>query len=322
MTTRKIGNKIVVIGTGAVGISYAFAVLNQGLCDDLVLIDINVTRSSAEARDLRHGVFNAPTFTRVKQGDYHECADADVVCICAGVPQRPGETRLQLIDNNLNVFHSVVSEVMKSGFDGVFLVAANPVDVLSYATWKFSGLPKNRIVGSGTILDSARLCNCLSNEFNVAPQSIDAHMIGEHGDSVLVAWSTASIAGMSINDAFAKLPDGGIAKKEEIRANVRNAAYKIIEGKGATYYGIAMGLARITRAIIHDQHVVLPVSALLQGEYGQDDVFIGVPAIVGRDGVLGIIPKPLDTDESKKFAHSAEILRNYQEKVHEYLSQH
>ena len=319
MTTRKIGNKVVIIGTGAVGISYAFAVLNQGLCDDLVLIDINTTRSSAEARDLRHGVFNAPTYTRVRSGDYSECADADVVCICAGVPQKPGETRLQLIDNNLKVFNTVVKGVMESGFDGVFLLAANPVDVLSYATWKFSGMPKNRVIGSGTILDSARLCNCLSHEFNVAPQSIDAHMIGEHGDSVLAAWSTANIAGMSINDAFAKLPDGGAAKKEEIRQNVRNAAYSIIEGKGATYYGIAMGLARITRAILHDQHAVLPVSVLLEGEYGEKDVFIGVPAVVGRDGVASIIQKPLDASEKEKFAASAKILREYQEKVHEYL---
>lgn len=319
MTTRKIGNKVVVIGTGSVGISYAFAVLNQGLCDELVLVDINTKRSSAEARDLRHGVFNAPTFTRVKQGEYADCTDADVVCICAGVPQKPGETRLQLIDNNLKVFHTIVGEVMKSGFDGVFLLAANPVDVLSYATWKFSGLPKNRVIGSGTILDSARLCNCLSNEFGVAPQSINAHMIGEHGDSVLVAWSTANIAGMSIEEEFAKLPDGGAAKKEEIRLNVRNAAYSIIEGKGATYYGIAMGLARITRAILQDQHSVLPVSVLLEGEYGENDIFIGVPAVIGRDGVAQVIHKPLSADEAEKFAHSANILRGYQEKVHEYL---
>ncbi len=316
--TSKVGNKVVVIGTGAVGISYAFAVLNQGMSDELVLIDLNEKRAHAEVRDLRHGVLYAPTPTKVKQGSYADCADADVVCICAGVPQRPGETRLDLIDNNLKVFHSIVGEVMAAGFQGIFLVATNPVDVLSYATWKFSGLPKERVIGSGTILDTARLCNCLGQSFGVAPVSIDAHMIGEHGDSVIAAWSTASIAGMSLKEALKKTPDGE-AKMTKIHADVRDAAYSIIEGKGATYYGIAMGLARITKAILHNQNVVLTVSALLEGEYGEQDVFIGVPAVVNRQGITRIIEKPLDSSEAAQFAKSAGILRTYQEKVAEYL---
>ena len=207
---------------------------------------------------------------------------------------------------------------MAAGFQGIFLVATNPVDVLSYATWKFSSLPKERVIGSGTILDTARLCNCLGQSFGVAPVSIDAHMIGEHGDSVIAAWSTASIAGMSLKEALKKTPDGE-AKMTKIHADVRDAAYSIIEGKGATYYGIAMGLARITKAILHNQNVVLTVSALLEGEYGEQDVFIGVPAVVNRQGITRIIEKPLDSSESAQFAKSAGILRTYQEKVAEYL---
>jgi L-lactate dehydrogenase len=314
----KVSNKVVVVGTGAVGISYAFALINQGTCDELVLIDINAKRAAAEARDLRHGVFNAPLPAIVRQGEYADCADADIVCICAGLPQKPGETRLQLIDNNLKVFHTVVSEVMKSGFNGIFLLATNPVDVLSYATWKFSGLPKSHVIGSGTVLDSARLCNCLAKEFNVAPQNINAYMLGEHGDSVLAAWSTATIAGESVKAYFDAMPDGK-ARMEQIRYDVMHAAYSIIEGKGATYYGIAMGLARITRAVLRNERAVLPVSALLEGEYGENDVYAGTPVVIGRGGVIRVIEQPLDEDEKAKFAASAEILRGYQEKVKAYL---
>ncbi|MDK4685505.1 L-lactate dehydrogenase [Kingella negevensis] len=316
---QKTGNKVVVIGTGAVGVSYAYAVLNQGICDELVLIDLNVKRAFAEACDLSHGVFNGPTPVKVKQGTYEDCADADIICICAGVPQKPGETRLQLIDNNLSVFNSVVGEVMKTGFDGIFLLASNPVDVLSYATFKFSGLPKHRVIGSGTVLDTARLCYFLSEEFNVAPQSIDAYMIGEHGDSVLAAWSSAYVAGTSVKEYFDVMPNGK-ERMEQIRHDVMRAAYSIIEGKGATYYGIGMGLARITKAILFNQNCVLPVSALLEGEYGENDVYTGVPAVINRNGIARIIEKPLDADEKQKFADSANILRSYQEKVHAYLN--
>lgn len=315
---KKSGRKVVVIGTGAVGISYAFAVLNQAVCDELVLIDLNEKRVHAEARDLRHGVLYAPSPTKVKEGDYADCADADIVCICAGVAQKEGETRLDLIDRNLAVFKNVVAQVMQHGFDGIFLIATNPVDVLSYATWRFSGLPKERVIGSGTILDTARLCNCLGKAFDVSPTSVDAHMIGEHGDSVIAAWSTASIAGMPLKDALEKSGNGA-ERMAEIHENVRSAAYSIIEGKGATYYGIAMGLARITQAILRNQDVVLTVSTLLSGEYGQDDVYIGVPAVLNGNGVARIIEKPLNDDERAKFAHSASILREYQEKVADYL---
>lgn len=315
---NKSGRKVVIIGTGAVGISYAFAVLNQALCDELVLIDLNEKRVSAEARDLRHGVLYAQSPIQVKQGGYADCEDADIVCICAGVPQKVGETRLDLIDNNLKVYHNIVGEVMKHGFNGIFLVATNPVDVLAYATWKFSGLPAEHVIGSGTILDTARLCNCLGKAFNVAPASVDAHMIGEHGDSVIAAWSTAYIAGVPLKEALEKSGDGA-ARMAEIHANVRDAAYSIIEGKGATYYGIAMGLARITQAVLRNQNIVLTISALLDGQYGQSDVYIGVPAVLNRNGIARVIEKPLDEQERAQFEQSAQILRSYQEKVNAYL---
>ena len=287
---NKVSNKVVVIGTGAVGVSYAYAALNQGIVDELVLIDINQKRVEAEAYDLSHGVFNGPTSTVVKAGTYADCADADIVTICAGVPQKPG----------------------------VFLLAANPVDVLSYATYKFSGFPRERVIGSGTVLDTARLCDELSKEFNVAPQSINAFMVGEHGDSILAAWSSATVAGQSVKAYFDAQPNGK-ERMEQIRYDVMRAAYKIIEGKGATYYGIGMGLARITRAILRNERAILPVSALVEGEYGEHDVFIGTPAVIGSSGIVRIIEQSLDAEEKQKFADSANILRGYQEKVHEYL---
>lgn len=313
----KSGRKIVIIGTGAVGISYAFAVLNQALCDELVLIDLNTKRMHAEARDLRHGLLYAPSPMQIREGGYEDCADADIICICAGVAQKPGETRLQLVDNNLKVFHTIVSSVMATGFDGIFLVATNPVDVLAYAVWKFSGLPASRVIGSGTVLDTARLCNCLGKAFDVSPTSVDAQMIGEHGDSVIAAWSTAYIAGVPLKEMLEQSGEGK-EKMAEIQENVRNAAYSIIEGKGATYYGIAMGLARISQAILRNQQVVLTVSVLLNGEYGEQGVYIGAPAVLDSSGIRRIIVKPLDEDERTRFTQSADLLRTYQKKVDAY----
>lgn len=317
--TKKVGNKVAIIGTGAVGISYAYSMLNQGHCDEMVLIDLNRRRVEGEARDLRHGVPYAPTPTKIYAGDYADCADADIVCICAGLPQRPGETRLDLIDNNLKIFHGIVTAVMAAGFDGIFLVATNPVDVLSYATWKFSGLPKERVIGSGTILDTARLRVCLGHEFQIAPVSIDAMMIGEHGDSVIAAWSTANIAGMPLKEVLEQ-EENGKERMKKIHDSVRNAAYDIIDAKGATSLAIGMGLSRISNAVLHNQNVVLTVSTLLEGEFGQNGVYIGVPTVINRQGAVRVINKPLDEQEAALFAESAALLKSYQEKVEEFLA--
>ena len=208
---------------------------------------------------------------------------------------------------------------MATGFDGIFLVATNPVDVLSYATWKFSGLPKERVIGSGTILDTARLRVCLGNEFDVAPVSVDAMMIGEHGDSVIAAWSTANIAGMPLKQMLEREADGR-ARMEKIALSVRNAAYEIIDAKGATSLAIGMGLSRISNAVLHNQNVVLTVSTLLEGEFGQHGVYIGVPAVVNRMGAVRIIDKPLDETETAQFAASAALLKNYQRKVDDFAA--
>ncbi|WP_337017922.1 L-lactate dehydrogenase [Oceanobacillus massiliensis] len=300
------GNKVVLVGTGAVGSSYAYALMNQGICNELVLVDLNAEKANGDVMDLNHGIAYAPSMMKIKFGTYEDCKDAAIVVICAGVAQKPGETRLQLVDKNMKIFKSVVENVMASGFNGIFLVATNPVDILTYATWKFSGLPKERVIGSGTILDSARFRYLLANEFGVSPSSINAYIIGEHGDSEVAAWSSASISGIPI---AAELTD---ARKEELSVQVRDAAYKIIEAKGATYYGIATGLSRITRAILQNEDAVLPVGALLEGEYGHDGVYAGVPTLINRQGASRIIEIPLNDAEKEKLAHSIETLKEIQ----------
>lgn len=308
------GNKVVLIGTGAVGSSYAFSMLNQGVCDELVLIDLNEQKSMGDVMDLNHGVLYAPTSTKVSFGKYTDCVDASLVVICAGANQKPGETRLELVEKNMAIFKNIVGQVMDSGFDGIFLIATNPVDILTYATWKFSGLPKERVIGSGTILDTARFRYLLGENFGVAPHSVHASIIGEHGDTEVAVWSSANIAGIPLKDYLAK-EDGEDQeeKMKEIAVQVRDAAYEIIEAKGSTYYGIAMGLTRISRAILQNQDVVLTVSALLEGEFGHDDVYIGVPAVINRQGIRDVVEIPLSDREKELFDHSVNTLKKVQE---------
>jgi L-lactate dehydrogenase len=299
--------RIVVIGTGFVGSSYAYALVNQGLGNELVLIDINQKKAEGDAMDLNHAVpFGAPM--RIWAGDYADCKDADLVVITAGANQRPGETRLDLVDRNTKIFRSIVDDVMKSGFDGLFLVATNPVDILSYATWKYSGLPAHRVIGSGTILDTARLRYLLSEAYRVNPQNVHAYIIGEHGDTELPLWSHASIGVRPISDYLKQGIGPSQEELDQIFVKVRDAAYHIIERKGATYYAIAMGLARLTRAILNDENSVLTVSTLLNGEYGLRDLYIGVPAVVNRSGVREVVDLNLPEEERKKLHHSAEVL--------------
>ena len=308
------GNKVVLIGTGAVGSSYAFSMLNQGVCDQLVLIDVNEQKSMGDVMDLNHGVLYAPTSTKVSFGKYTDCVDAALVVICAGANQKPGETRLELVEKNMAIFKNIVGQVMDSGFDGIFLIATNPVDILAYATWKFSGLPKERVIGSGTILDTARFRYLLGENFGVAPHSVHASIIGEHGDTEVAVWSSANIAGIPLKDYLAK--DEGEDQEEkmkQIAEQVRDAAYEIIEAKGSTYYGIAMGLTRISRAILQNQDVVLTVSALLEGEFGHHDVYIGVPAVINRQGVRDVVEIPLNDREKELFDHSVNTLKKVQE---------
>jgi len=302
-------NRVVVIGTGFVGSSYAFALMNQGITDELVLIDVNREKAIGDVMDLNHGKVFAPQPTNIWYGDYEDCKDADLVVICAGANQKPGETRIDLVDKNLKIFKTIVESVMKSGFDGIFLVATNPVDILTYATWKFSGLPKNRVIGSGTILDTARFRFLLGDYFNVSPKNVHAYIIGEHGDTELPVWSHAEIGSIPIEQLIDQNEEYKLEDLENIFINVRDAAYQIIDKKGATYYGIAMGLVRITRAILHNENAILTVSAYLDGEYGEQNVYIGVPAIINRSGIREIMELQLDEKEQQQFHYSVNVLK-------------
>ncbi|MEC3883109.1 L-lactate dehydrogenase [Halobacillus sp. HZG1] len=314
-------NRVALIGTGAVGSSYAFALLNQGVADELVMIDLNKEKSEGDAMDLNHGLAFAPSNKKIWFGDYADCESADLVVITAGANQKPGETRLDLLEKNTAIFKSIVGSVMESGFDGIFLVATNPVDILTYMTWKFSGLPAERVIGSGTILDTARLRFKLSEYFDIDTRNVHAYIMGEHGDSELPVWSHANVAGRSVFDRIKDHPDLYDENDlEGIFEQVRDAAYHIIARKGATHYGIAMGLVRLTKAILHNENAVLTVSGYLQGQYGMDDLYIGVPAIVNRKGIQEIIELDLDQDEMKKFHASASLLKEAMEPVvHNYV---
>lgn len=302
--------RVVVIGTGFVGSSYSFALLNQGITDEMVLIDLNKKKAEGDAMDLNHGLpFGSPM--KIWAGDYSDCKEADIVVITAGANQGPGETRLDLIEKNAKIFKGIVGDVMKSGFDGIFLIATNPVDILSYATWKYSGLPMERVIGSGTILDTARFRFLLGQYFHVDSRNVHAYIMGEHGDTELPVWSHANIGGRPIMNYFEEHKVGHSSDDlEKIFVNVRDAAYHIIERKGATHYAIALGLLRLTRAILRNENSILTVSTLLRGEYGLNDIYIGVPAIVNSHGIREVLKLNLNDEEMEKLHHSAEVLQN------------
>lgn len=308
-------DRVVLIGTGAVGCSYAYSFINQGVAEELVLIDVNEKRAEGEAMDLNHGIPFAPSPVKVWSGKYEDCGLADLVVITAGLPQKPGETRLDLVAKNTAIFKQIIKNVMDSGFDGIFLIATNPVDILTYVTWKESGLPKERVIGSGTTLDSARFRYMLGEYFDVDTRNIHAAIIGEHGDTELPVWSRTTIGLENIETLMKK--DSKYSQKDldDIFVNVRDAAYHIIERKGATYYGIGMSLVRITKAILGNQNAILPVSVYLEGQYGHNDVYIGVPAIINREGIREVIEIPLNEKEKEQFNHSVKVLKETMEPV-------
>jgi L-lactate dehydrogenase len=308
--TKDFVNRVVLIGAGAVGSSYAFAMQNQALAEEFVIIDLNEDKAVGDAMDLNHGKVFASNPTKTWAGQYSDCKDADIVCISAGANQKPGETRLDLVKKNLSIFKTIVDEVMASGFQGIFLVATNPVDILTYATWKFSGLPQERVIGSGTILDTGRFRFLLGEYFDVTPSNVHANIVGEHGDTELPVWSHATVGGVPVLELVERYDEYKMEDLEEIFVNVRDAAYHIIEKKGATYYGIAMGLARITKAILNNENSVLTVSAHLNGEYSTENVYIGVPAVVNRKGIRNIVEVNLSEKEQQQFEESAKVLKD------------
>lgn len=310
-------NRVVLIGTGAVGCSYAYYMISQGLTEEMILIDINEEKAEGEVMDLNHGMAFAGSPMKIKKGTYQDCGDADLIVIAAGLPQEPGETRLDLIDKNAKIMKSIIHEIIISGFDGIILMATNPVDILTYVAWKESGLPKEHVIGSGTTLDTARFRFLLGEYFKVDPRNIHAAIIGEHGDSEFPVWSQASIGIETLDNVLKRRNHADdLERLHEIFADVRNAAYEIISRKGATYYGIGMCLARITKAILKNENSILTVSCLIEGQYGQNDVYISVPAVVNRDGVKEILEIELDNTEKDSFRKSAEILKDMIQKIY------
>lgn len=303
--------KIAIIGTGFVGMSFAYALLCDGACDEMVLIDINKEKANGEAMDLNHGLAFAKTNMRITAGDYKDCADADIVVICAGVSQKPGEDRISLLQRNKEVFKSIVSPVLYSGFDGIFLVATNPVDIMTRVVWQLSGFDSKKVIGSGTTLDTARLRYLLGEYFTVDPKNVHAYVIGEHGDSEMVPWSQAMIGTKPIREILnAKTEQYATADLKGIAENVTKAAYKIIQAKNATYYGIGLALVRIVKAIFGGENSILTVSTMLRGEYGVNEVFAGVPCILGRNGVQEILTLALEPEEQKQFESSCNLLNS------------
>lgn len=307
MKTTKQHKKVILVGDGAVGSSYAFALINQRIAQELGIIEIPqlFEKAVGDALDLSHALaFTSPK--KIYAAQYSDCADADLVVITAGVSQKPGETRLDLVDKNLAVNKSIVTQVVESGFDGIFLVAANPVDILTYSTWKFSGFPKERVIGSGTSLDTARFRQALAEKIGIDARSVHPYIMGEHGDSEFAVWSHANVAGVKLEQWLQENRDIDEEGLVRLFESVRDAAYSIINKKGATFYGIAVALARITKAILNDENTVLPLSVYQYGQYkGVKDLFIGQPAIIGARGIVRPVNLPLNDAELQKMQSSA-----------------
>lgn len=302
--------KVAVIGAGFVGSSFAYSLMIHGTVSEIVLIDVDKNRAEGEAMDLNHGVsFVQPV--RVWAGDYQDCEDADIVVLTAGLAQKPGESRLDLVTSNVGIFRQIIPKIMEYNRTGILLVATNPVDLMTYAALKLSGLPVGRVIGSGTILDTSRLRYLLGEHLRVDARNVHAYIIGEHGDSEVPAWSLASVGGVGLKDYGAVLEKGlDDAYLNGLFEEVKNAAYKIIELKGRTYYAIGLGLTRIVESIIRDENAILTVSSLLHDYYGVDDVCLSVPTIVNRSGVREVLKLPLTEEEIAKLQSSASTLKN------------
>ncbi|CAM3225897.1 L-lactate dehydrogenase [Vagococcus fessus] len=311
MNQMKEKQKIILVGAGDVGSSYAFALVAQNIGRELGIIDLNIGKSEGDALDLSDGLaYTSPK--KIYAATYADCHDADLIVLTAGAAQKENETRLDLINKNLKITQSIVSEIMASGFDGIFLVASNPVDILTYAVQKFSGLPKHRVIGSGTSLDSARFRRSLAKIIDVDARDVHAYIIGEHGDTQFPVWSHANVGGLQIYEWVKKQPDITEERLIDLVSDVRDAAYKIIERKGSTHYGIAIALARITKAIFDDENAIFPLSVALDGAYGEEDVYIGSPAVINREGIRQVIEIPLNDVEKLKMQESVATIKKMQ----------
>lgn len=299
--------KVVLIGNGAVGSAYAFAMVQQGLAEEFVIVTRHKERAVGDALDLEDATpFTSPT--KIYAGEYSDCKDADLVVITAGAPQKPGETRLDLVNKNLRILATIVKPIVASGFTGIFLVASNPVDILAYATQKLSGFPKSRVIGSGTSLDTGRFQVAIADKFNLAPESVNTYVLGEHGDSEFADLDEATIGNVPLLDYAAKR---GVSKEDllELEDKTRNKAYSIINKKGATFYGVASALMRISHAILRNENAVLAIGAPIEGQYGLDDLYLGTPAVINAQGIASVIEIPLSQNGINQMQASAKEIK-------------
>lgn len=307
--TIKRGNKISIIGgAGAVGATVAYTLTLSGYINDLVLVDIAKDRTEGEVLDLNHGsAFINPM--NIKAGDYEDTKDSDIVIITAGIAQKPNQTRIELVKRNIEVLESVIPEVVKYSPNSILLVISNPVDILSYVAYKLSGFPKERVIGSGTVLDTSRLKYEIGKHFRVDPRDVDTYILGEHGDTSFPAWSLTNIKSIQISE-YAKLMNTKYNDKFKYNAyeNVKEAAYQVINKKGATYYAIALSVRHIVDAILKDMRCILPVSTLVNDYYDADDIYMGIPSIIGRNGVEDVLKVSLSEEEVKNLNKSANVL--------------
>lgn len=301
--------KAAIIGCGFVGSATAFALMQSRLFSEIVLLDANHDKADGEAKDIAHGIPFAGQM-KIYAGDYGDIGDASIVIVTAGANQKPDETRLDLVHKNVGIYKSIIPQIVESGFGGVLLIVSNPVDILTYAAVKLSGFPEHRVIGSGTVLDTARLKYALGEHLSVDSRSVHSFIIGEHGDSEIAAWSSTNVSGIPVND-FCEMRGhfNHQESMERIAADVKNSAYEIIAKKQATYYGIAMSVKRICECIVRDEKSILPVSSMLHGLYGIDDIALSMPAIVGAEGIETHVPISLDEKETAALLASAKTLK-------------
>lgn len=307
------GSKVVIIGAGFVGSTFAYSLMINGVASEIVMLDVNQERLMGEVMDLNHGISFVRPVT-VRAGSYEDCGDADVIVITAGANQKPGETRIDLLSRNTAIFREIIGKIKATGTTAILLVATNPVDIMTYITYKLSGFPASRVIGSGTVLDSSRFRYLLSAHCHVDPSNVHAYIIGEHGDTEVPVWSLANIAGVRFVD-YCPVCSGSCCHelpKDQIFNEVKNAAYQIIKGKGATYYAIGLALVEIVESIIRDEHSVLTVSSLLTGEYAMEDVCLSLPSIVNRKGIVKKIQLELSPEEKDGFKKSGAVLKELQ----------
>jgi len=309
--------KVAIVGAGMVGSSCAYSMVNQAICDEIMMIDRTYDRAMAQALDLSHCMDFTSTRTKVYAGTHSDCAGMDVVILTAGANPKAGQTRLDVLEASAVITREIITNIMAGGFDGIFVVAANPVDIVTYMVWKISGLPRHRIIGTGTSIDSSRLKTLLSDVFSIDPRSVNGYALGEHGESQFVAWSHVTIGGKPIlqimdqhRERFQHLD------LEDISRKTKDAGWEIFTKKGSTHFGIGSALAYITRSILNDEHKIIAVSAILDGEYGQSGICTGVPAIIGNTGIQELLELNLNTEEAEKFNASCSIVRSGIESLH------